>query len=85
MGIGQILTMPLFFASNALYPITLMPPWLQTLSIVNPLSYQVDGLRYMMIVGEASHFGLWTDFGVTIAIYAVLVAIATAIYPKILY
>lgn len=85
MGIGQILTMPLFFASNALYPITLMPGWLQTLSIVNPLSYQVDGLRYMMIVGEASHFGLLTDFGVTIAIYALLVAIATAIYPKILY
>ena len=85
MGIGQILTMPLFFASNALYPITLMPGWLQTLSIVNPLSYQVDGLRYLMIVGEASHFGLLTDFGVTIAIYALLVAIATAIYPKILY
>jgi len=26
MGIGQILTMPLFFASNAIYPLSLMPP-----------------------------------------------------------
>jgi len=26
MGIGQILTMPLFFASNAIYPIAVMPP-----------------------------------------------------------
>lgn len=85
MGVGQILTMPLFFASNALYPIVLMPGWLQALSIVNPLSYQVDGLRYLMIVGEASHFGLWTDFGVTIGIYLLLVAIATVVYPKILY
>ena len=29
MGIGQAITMPLFFASNALYPVALMPAWLQ--------------------------------------------------------
>src|SRR3954451_6369614 len=29
MGIGQAITMPLFFASNALYPIEMMPGWLQ--------------------------------------------------------
>jgi len=29
MGIGQILTMPLFFASSAIYPISLMPDWLK--------------------------------------------------------
>src|SRR5579864_3481219 len=27
MGIGQVLTMPLFFASNAIYPIATMPGW----------------------------------------------------------
>ena len=26
MGIGQVMTMPLFFASNAIYPIAIMPP-----------------------------------------------------------
>src|SRR3954468_1165208 len=35
MGIGQAIMMPLFFASNALYPIELMPPWLQAVSHVN--------------------------------------------------
>ena len=29
MGIGQVLTMPIFFASNAIYPLSLMPAWLQ--------------------------------------------------------
>jgi len=29
MGIGQALIMPLFFVSNSLYPIKLMPPTLQ--------------------------------------------------------
>ena len=49
MGIGQAITMPLFFASNALYPLHVMPPWLQVLSVVNPLSYEVDGLRSLLI------------------------------------
>jgi len=31
MGIGQAITMPLFFASNAIYPINLMPNWLKAL------------------------------------------------------
>lgn len=49
MGIGQAITMPLFFASNALYPVALMPGWLQAISRVNPLSYQVDALRGLLI------------------------------------
>jgi ABC-2 type transport system permease protein len=54
MGVGQAIMMPLFFASNALYPTELMPAWLQTFSRVNPLSYEVDGLRGLL-VGTASH------------------------------
>ena len=49
MGIGQAITMPLFFASNALYPIDVMPPWLRWLSAVNPLSYEVNALRALLL------------------------------------
>ena len=49
MGIGQMITMPLFFASNALYPINVMPDWLRWLSAVNPLSYEVNALRALLI------------------------------------
>ena len=58
MGIGQAMTMPLFFASNALYPIDIMPSWLKAVSSLNPLTYQVDVLRSMMIADEISHFGM---------------------------
>jgi ABC-2 type transport system permease protein len=57
MGIGQAITMPLFFGSNALYPVHLMPGWLQALSTVNPLSYEVDALRALLI-GTPGHLGL---------------------------
>jgi ABC-2 type transport system permease protein len=55
MGIGQALTMPLFFASNAIYPIAIMPVWLQYISIANPLSYVVDALRAMLITGNYTY------------------------------
>jgi ABC-2 type transport system permease protein len=56
MGIGQMITMPLFFASNALYPVAIMPHWLRILSKINPLSYEVDALRGMLI-GTHAHYG----------------------------
>jgi len=49
MGIGQAITMPLFFSSNALYPTAIMPGWLQAISRANPLSYEVDALRALLI------------------------------------
>lgn len=49
MGIGQAITMPLFFASNALYPVDVMPAWLRWLSSVNPLSYEVNALRALLL------------------------------------
>lgn len=57
MGIGQAIMMPLFFASNALYPVAIMPEWLRALSYVNPLSYQVDALRGLLL-GTPSHLVL---------------------------
>jgi ABC-2 type transport system permease protein len=49
MGIGQAITMPLFFASNALYPTALMPAWVRAIARVNPLSYEVNALRQLLL------------------------------------
>ena len=73
MGIGQAITMPLFFASNALYPVSVMPGWLQTASKINPLSYQVDALRGLLL-GTHAHLAL--DF--TVLTVAAALGIATA-------
>jgi ABC-2 type transport system permease protein len=85
MGIGQVLTMPLFFASNAIYPITIMPAWLQTVSRLNPLTYEVDALRSLMLAGGESAFGLGTDFLVLAITAALLVAVGTRLYPRLAY
>ncbi len=84
MGIGQVLTMPLFFASNAIYPTDIMPPWLKAVAHANPLSFVVDGLRSLMLVGGSSTLGLGMDFGVLIAGLAVLVWIGGWMYPRLI-
>lgn len=83
MGIGQVLTMPLFFASNAIYPVALMPGWLRIISHLNPLTYEVDALRTLMILGARSVYGLGMDFLVLISVTAVLVVIGGWLYPNV--
>ena len=83
MGIGQVLTMPLFFASNAIYPIALMPRWLQVVSHFNPLTYEVDALRGLMVVGGTSLYSLPLNLGVLLAATTLLVIIGSRMYPRI--
>ncbi len=77
--------MPFFFASNALYPLDSMPKWIHVLSRCNPLTYQVDALRALMIQNEVAHFGLLVDFGISLLFFIFLSLIATRVYPRILY
>jgi ABC-2 type transport system permease protein len=83
MGIGQVLTMPIFFASNAIYPIALMPRWLQIISSINPLTYEVDGLRALMLTNGVTTYGLVLDMLVLAAVTALLVALAARMYPRL--
>jgi ABC-2 type transport system permease protein len=85
MGIGQVMTMPLFFASNAIYPISMMPGWLQVISRVNPLTYEVDALRTMMLAGATSAYGIGWDFAVLLVVVTLLTWIAAALYPRVAY
>jgi ABC-2 type transport system permease protein len=80
MGIGQAITMPLFFGSSALYPVDLMPGWLKVFNLVNPLGYEVDGLRALLI-GTPAHLGL--DFAVLTLASAVMISIAAALLGRL--
>src|ERR1700757_1735938 len=80
MGIGQAITMPLFFASNALYPVSVMPEWLRWLSTVNPLSYEVNALRTLLI-GSPSNAVL--DVGVLLVAAVAGIAAASALLRRL--
>jgi ABC-2 type transport system permease protein len=81
MGIGQLIIMPLFFASSALYPIAIMPNWLKIIAIANPLSYLVDSLRGLLLVSHQSQ--LWLDWGILLIAATIITMIASALFPRI--
>ena len=45
MALTQMLVMPLFFLSGALYPLNRLPAWLTVLTRIDPLTYIVDPMR----------------------------------------
>jgi ABC-2 type transport system permease protein len=79
MGIGQAIIMPLFFASNALYPLQMMPQALQYFSAVNPMSYVVDATRGLMITGDLTN--LLVDLA-AIAVFDIVMFILASISFK---
>jgi ABC-2 type transport system permease protein len=76
MGIGQAIIMPMFFASNALYPVQIMPEALRYFSSVNPMSYVVDAVRGLLITADLSN--LLIDV-VAIAIFDVVMFIIASV------
>jgi ABC-2 type transport system permease protein len=46
MALTQMVVMPLFFLSGALYPLTGLPNWLTVLTRIDPLTYIVDPMRH---------------------------------------
>jgi ABC-2 type transport system permease protein len=81
MGIGQLVVMPLFFASSALYPLSIMPGWLQVVAHANPLTYEVQGMRHPLL-GISGGGALWLDFTVVAAFRVAAALIAAKTYPR---
>jgi ABC-2 type transport system permease protein len=58
-----LLTLPLFFASNALYQMNSLPIAIQVASSFNPLSYFINGIRYFSIGQKFYSMGTYYEFG----------------------
>ncbi len=82
MGVGQVLTMPLFFASNAIYPLDIMPTWLRILAHMNPLSYLVELLRGALVQGNP--LGVLRDWLVLLVWLGVLQVVVSRRYDRVL-
>ena len=48
MGVMQMIVMPMFFISGALYPVANLPGWLKVLNRLDPLTYAVDPTRRLV-------------------------------------
>ena len=48
MGVMQMIVMPMFFISGALFPVASLPAWLAVLNRLDPLTYAVDPMRRLV-------------------------------------
>lgn len=83
MGIGQLMTMPLFFTSNAIYPISMMPTVIQWFAYINPLTYMTDSVRNLMLAGNLNLNAVLTDYVVLICVLVVFVVIGGKLYKNV--
>jgi ABC-2 type transport system permease protein len=79
--IMNLLVMPLFFLSGALFPLQGLPKVLQTITALNPLSYGIDGMRATLI--NSSHFGLMTNLLVLGGLSGLILVIGGYLFSKI--
>lgn len=80
-GINNLLVLPLFFLSSALYPLDSVPTVLRIISTCNPVSYMVDALRYLL--SNQTHFGLGKDLVVMSITFIVCLVFAVNRFNRI--
>jgi ABC-2 type transport system permease protein len=67
-GVTTLLTMPIFFASNALYPIDSFPEVLKIIAVFNPMTMLVTGIRYFTIGPEFIAMGKYYHYTPSVVI-----------------
>ncbi|RLI20538.1 multidrug ABC transporter permease [Candidatus Bathyarchaeota archaeon] len=71
MAVVNLINLPLMFASNTFFPISMMPEWIQAIARVNPISYLTDAIRQLTIL-QMDVSALMFDFAYLGAFAAVL-------------
>jgi ABC-2 type transport system permease protein len=79
--IMNFLVMPIFFLSGALFPLDGLPKVLGAITMIDPLSYGIDGMRSVLI--DRSHYGAMIDFEVLIAVAVLFIVIGAWRFSKI--
>jgi ABC-2 type transport system permease protein len=83
MAIINLLNLPLVFASNTMFPIALMPTWLQYVVKANPVSYANDVTRQLLL-GATALNSLALDFGVLLAFAGLIATVSIVMSWRLL-
>ncbi len=83
--IMNFIVMPMFFLSGAMYPVKLLPQILSVFTMINPLTYGIDALKYMVFAETkmlTQDFPLGLDLSVIIVTSLVFVIIAANVFER---
>lgn len=78
--IMNFVVMPTFFFSGALFPLSGLPPALELVAQIDPLTYGVEALRGLLV--GTGHFSIWTSSGILASIMVIFLVIATVLFSR---
>jgi ABC-2 type transport system permease protein len=78
----QSITLPLWFVAGAFFPTSELPAWLYPLSVVDPFTYAIQGIRYVMMSGFYPAGAMIVDIGVTLAFAIAMVILSVAMFKS---
>jgi ABC-2 type transport system permease protein len=71
-GMIFLFNLPLLFASNALYPLRILPTWMQWIVLANPVTYLIDACRVLAFGAQPS-----VPLALSVAVIALFAALGT--------
>lgn len=74
MALVQIIVMPMFFLSGALFPMRDLPTWLHVAALVDPLTYAVDPMRRTVLDAGVVPVVTWSGWAVPVILELAIVA-----------
>lgn len=80
-GMIFLFNLPLLFASNALYPLSVLPGWMQAIVLINPATYLIDAVRALAFGVEAT-LPLWASGLVLTVFAAASMAFALSLFQR---
>ncbi len=78
--LANAITLPLWFISGAFFPVSSLPSWLYPLSVVDPLTYAANGIRYVMMYGYFPISSSITDFAILIGFSIVVMLVSFRLF-----
>ncbi|WP_322817247.1 ABC transporter permease [Chloroflexus sp.] len=80
-GMIFLFNLPLLFASNALYPLDVLPDWMRVIVLINPATYFIDAVRALAF-GTAATLPLWLSGLILIGFAAVSMVFALTLFQR---
>jgi ABC-2 type transport system permease protein len=78
--VTSFFTMPLFFLSNGIFPISVLPQFVKYITYANPLTYGIDGLR--ITLSGSGTFNIWIDLAAMLISTGIMVALSAYAFKK---
>ncbi len=82
-AIMNLLLLPIWMLSGAVFPLTGAPGWLRWTTLMNPLTYAVAALRHGLYLGEPSAAAAFAPMGASVAIAIAFAALAFAMAARV--